>query len=67
MVTIRYLRCDFVNLRLCAMANKDRLKMAVKKGTSVLKILLGVGTSGGEGFEGLVEDADDPLLFGPRG
>ena len=42
---------------------EDGLEVAFEEGTGVLVVLFGVGLGGGDARKGVVEDADDPLLF----
>lgn len=46
---------------------EDGLQVTFKQGASVLEVIFGIGFGGGDGGKGLVEDGDDPLLFGERG
>lgn len=45
---------------------ENRLQVAFKQGASVLEVLFGVGSGGGDAVEGFVEDGDDALLLGKR-
>ncbi len=38
--------------------------MTLKHSPGVLEVLIGIGFGGGDAGKRLVEDADDPLLFG---
>ena len=41
--------------------------MALEDGTGVLEVLFGVGFGGGDTLKRLVQNADNPPLFGERG
>ncbi len=45
---------------------ENGLQVAFKEITGILEVLFGVGFGGGDAGKGLVEDADDALLFGER-
>ena len=46
---------------------EDGIQVALEDGAGVLEVLFGVGFGGGDALKRLIQDADNPPLFGERG